>query len=55
MSFLPNVLSAVVKTVLTPIAIVKDVVNIATSEEPNSTRKLLESVGKDVEKALDDL
>ena len=30
MGFLTNMISATIKTVLTPVAIVKDVVNIAT-------------------------
>lgn len=41
--------SATVKIALSPVAVVKDVVNIATGEEPNSTMKLLESAGEDLE------
>lgn len=43
MGFLSNMLSATVKTVLTPVAIVKDAVNIVTGEEPDSTKNLLQS------------
>ena len=41
MGFLTNVLSATIKTALTPIAVAKDVVNIATGEEVDSTKSLL--------------
>lgn len=55
MGFLTSMISATVKTVLTPVAIVKDVVNVATGEEANSTKKLLESATKDAKKGFDDL
>lgn len=47
--------SAVVKTALTPIAIVKDAVNVVSGEEPDTTKELLESAVDDVEDAFDDL
>lgn len=43
MGFLSKMLSATVKTVLTPVAIVKDAVNIVTGEEPDSTKNLHQS------------
>jgi hypothetical protein len=55
MSFLSNIFSATVKTVLTPVAIVKDVVNVATGEEPDATKELLASAGDDVSEATKDL
>lgn len=55
MGFLTNLVSAAVKTVLTPVAVVKDVVNVATGEEADATKKLLESASDDVEEAGDDL
>jgi hypothetical protein len=55
MGFLGGMFSAVVKTVLTPIAIVKDVVNIATGEEPDATKELLQSAANDVGEATEDL
>jgi len=55
MGFLSNLVSATVKTVLTPVAIVKDVVNVATGEEANATKKLIKSAIKDVDDAGDDL
>lgn len=55
MGFLSNIVSATVKTVLTPVAVVKDVVNVATGEDANSTKKLLRSAKEDAEDAFDDL
>ena len=55
MGFLNNIISAAVKTVTTPIAIGKDVVNIVIGEEANSTKKHIESIGNDVEDAFDDI
>ena len=54
MGFLTNLISATVKTALTPVAIVKDVVNVATDEEADATKKLLESAGEDVKQAAED-
>ena len=55
MSFFGNVFSAVVKTALTPIAVAKDVVNVAVGIEADATKKHLKSVGEDLEDAGDDL
>jgi len=55
MGFLSGMFSAAVKTVLTPVAIVKDVVNVLTDEEADSTKTLLESAAEDVSEAVDDL
>jgi hypothetical protein len=55
MGFLTDIVSATVKTVLTPIAIVKDAVNVATDENPKATKKLLDSAAADIEKAKDNL
>lgn len=51
MGFLTNLISATVKTVITPVAIVKDVVDVAKGENPENTKKLLESASKDIKKA----
>lgn len=53
MGFFSNIISATVKVALTPIAVVKDVVNIATGEEPDATKELLQSAGEDAQKAID--
>ena len=55
MGFFSNILSATVKTLLTPVAIVKDVVNIATGEEANATKDNIKSAGEDATKAMDNL
>ena len=55
MGFFSNIISATVKTALTPVAIVKDVVNVVTGDEADATKKLLSSAKKDAEDAFDDL
>lgn len=55
MGFFSNIISATVKTVLTPVAIVKDVVNVVTGDEADATKKLLSSAKKDADDAFDDL
>jgi len=55
MGFLGGIFSAVVKTVLTPVAIVKDAVNVVTGEEADTTKSLLQSAAEDVGEATDDL
>jgi len=55
MGFLTNIISATIKTVLTPVAVVKDVVNIATGEEADATKNLLSSAAEDVVDAADEL
>ena len=54
MGFFSNITSAVIKVALTPIAVVKDVVNIATGEEPDTTKELLKSAGEDADDAIND-
>lgn len=55
MGFLSDMISATVKVALTPVAVVKDVVNVATGEEADATKELLESAGNDVKKGTDKL
>lgn len=55
MGFLGGMFIAVVKTVLTPVAIVKDAVNVVTGEEPDATKALLQSAAEDVSEATEDL
>ncbi len=47
MGFFSSVIGGAIKTVCTPIAIVKDVVNVATGNEPNATKKHIESIEDD--------
>jgi hypothetical protein len=54
MGFFSNILSATVKVVLTPVAIVTDAVAIVKGEEPDNTKDLLKSAGEDLEDAIDD-
>ena len=55
MGFFSSIITATVKTVLTPVAIVKDVVNVATGEEVNATTKLISSAAEDLSDAVDDI
>jgi len=55
MGFFSNIFSATIKTVLTPVAIVKDVVNVAKGEEPDATKNLIKSAVEDTEEAFEDL
>ena len=55
MGFLSKIFSATIKTALTPVAVVKDAVNVVIGEEADTTKKLLESAAEDVSDATDDL
>ncbi len=55
MGFFSNIISPTIKTALTPVAVVKDVVNVATGNEADTTKNLLESAKDDASDALDDL
>lgn len=54
MGFFSSIVSATIKTALTPLAVVKDAVNIATGQEADATKNLLSSAGEDLEDAVDD-
>lgn len=55
MGFLSKVISATVKTVLTPVAVVADAVKVVKGDEPDTTKELLESAAEDVKDSLEDL
>jgi hypothetical protein len=55
MGFLTNLVSATVKTALTPITVVKDAVNIATGEDVDATKDLLSSAATDIAEGFDEL
>ncbi len=55
MGFLSNLVSSAVKATLTPIAVVKDAVDVATGEEPTTTKDLIQSAVQDMAEAADDL
>lgn len=50
-----NMASVAVKTATSPIAVVVDAVDVAMGNEPNNTKKLVNSIGKDLEDSLDEL
>lgn len=47
--------SAVVKTALAPVAIIKDAANVAIGLEANATKELLKSAAEDMKQIGDDL
>jgi len=53
MEFFSSLVRATVKTVLTPVAIAKDVVNIVVDSEVDATEKHVESILEDIEDAFD--
>jgi len=53
--FLGDIASAAVKVVVTPIAVIADVVSIATGNEAKATKNLIKSVGEDLEDAGDEI
>jgi len=55
MGFFSNIISGEVKTVLTPVAVIKDAVDIVSGEEPTTTKNLIQSVVEDVSDAGEDL
>jgi|LakMenE18May11ns_1017448.scaffolds.fasta_scaffold9951822_5 hypothetical protein len=50
-----NIASATVKTALSPIAVVKDAVDVATGGEATATKDLINSVGEDLSDAVDEV
>lgn len=54
-SFIGDVASATVKIAVTPLAVSKDIISIATDQEADATKNLLSSAGDDLEQSLDDL
>jgi hypothetical protein len=55
MGLFSSIVSATIKTALTPIAVVKDAVNVAMGEEADTTKDLLKSAGKDVDNVIDEM
>ena len=53
MGFFSSIISATVKTALTPIAVVKDTVSVVAGEEPTATANLVDSALDDLEDAVD--
>ena len=55
MGFFGSILGSVVKVALTPVAVVKDAVNIVTGEEADATVNLIDSAVDDLKDAADDV
>lgn len=55
MGFFSNLVSATIKTALTPVAVVKDAVNVVTGQEADATKNLLSSAGEDISDAIDNI
>ena len=55
MGFFSKIISATVKTALTPIAIVKDIANVATEDDVVATENLISGAVKDLADATESL
>ena len=54
-SFVGDIVSSTVKIALTPVAILKDGVDVISGVDPENTKDLLESAGEDLSNSIDDL
>lgn len=52
MGFFDKIISATVKTAITPVAIIKDIANVATGQKADATEKHIKSIGDDLDDAL---
>jgi hypothetical protein len=55
MGFFSNIISATIKVALTPLAVVKDAVNVVSGEEADATKNLLSSADEDFSDAIDEI
>ena len=55
MGFLSSIAGAVVKTALTPVAVLKDAVEVVTDEDCENTKDLLNKAKDNVMESLDEL
>jgi len=55
MGFFGKLVSATVKTALTPLTVVSDTINVITGQEPTDTISLLGSALEDAVESLEDL
>ena len=55
MGFFGSLVGAVVKVATTPVAVAADVAKVATGQEPDTTKELVEDAVEDVADAMDDL
>jgi hypothetical protein len=52
MGFLTNLISSTIKVGLSPLAIIKDGVDVISGNEPNNTKELLKSGVKDFDNSI---
>jgi hypothetical protein len=55
MGFFSSIVSATIKTALTPIAVVKDAVNVVIGQDADTTKNLINSAGEDISDASDEI
>jgi len=55
MGFFGNIIGSVVKVALTPVAVIADVVKVATDQEADTTKDLITDAVDDAGEAMDDL
>lgn len=55
MGFFSSLVSTSVKTILSPLAVAKDAMDVVIGNEPTATKELMESTVRDVKKATDNL
>lgn len=55
MGFFGSIIGAVVDTALTPIAIVKDVVNVANGEDTDATSEHIDGIVEKLKDAVDEI
>lgn len=53
--FVTNIVSTGVKVALIPITVIKDVANIATNEEADATKNLINSAVEDLSDAVEEI
>ncbi len=53
--FIGDLASATVKIAVTPVALVKDIVDVSNDEDSNTTKELLRSAGEEIKSAVDKL
>ena len=53
--FIGELAEATVKVAITPLAAVKDVIDVASGNEAENTKKLIESIGNNIEDGFDKL
>ena len=53
--FLGDVASVTIKIATIPVAVAVDVVNVATDQKPDTTENHIESIGTDLEGAVEEL